>query len=691
MSITNANANANESNALRLMSQEQLEAGKNIVDYFNLHTHRWAVLLAQMQSGKTETYLFIAAEMIRLKRVTNVVILSGNSETALKDQILRILEDNVGEDKSFYRKYASYLSTIGMAEDEIEEVLCDVVDATSVVWGTDLAKFVGPTINTLFIWEESHYAQNQGQLPSKMFKRVGISANGDVETLANKGNYVVSVSATGFSELSDNVHYNQGKWVELMKPGAGYNSVEKMLASGRIVSYTDMSDGMEQAMASAGDAPKYAVIRASITKEVSIIRQLKSRGWKVVHYDNNHTQDKKHKAIVIAKRIARGKDVWDNMDVAPKKKTAIILKGLCRMGQNVEKAHMSFFFETADNSNTDTALQSFIGRSCGYSKGSDKVSVYIPAKIFESGNLEKYVSLAKGKNVLPSKSRNIVNQMQRKPTASGAVYVDIVPICIRKEFLPSLTDSDFAKSAREALFDDVKNALAGGQFENFNSSMVLADVIALIDNPATELKRLQVKKHKTYKNVPALLKESVETRTHVSMGSGCYVKSDGTEVNVWVLETKDVYIDCIVLKRVDETEEELNMDNVPKTTGKEVFRYKLEDGTTEVSNGGFSLHLTPDSAFSVERMIAELSEIIDLSLKPTMLVGNTRSINSVKDSEYKGISLNASVLAGLQQGGSICVAIMEAFQVQLKITKMSGPQSKAHKAAGLTRIAKISW
>ena len=152
MSITNANANANESNALRLMSQEQLEAGKNIVDYFNLDTHRWAVLLAQMQSGKTETYLFIAAEMIRLKRVTNVVILSGNSETALKDQILRILEDNVGEDKSFYRKYASYLSTIGMAEDEIEEVLCDVVDATSVVWGTDLAKFVGPTINTLFIW-----------------------------------------------------------------------------------------------------------------------------------------------------------------------------------------------------------------------------------------------------------------------------------------------------------------------------------------------------------------------------------------------------------------------------------------------------------------------------------------------------------------------------------------------------------
>jgi len=74
-----------------------------------------------------------------------------------------------------------------------------------------------------------------------------------------------------------------------------------------------------------------------------------------------------------------------------------------------------------------------------------------------------------------------------------------------------------------------------------------------------------------------------------------------------------------------------------------------------------------------------------------MLVSNSRSINSVKDSEYKGISLNAGVLAALQPGGAISEAIVEKFQLQIKITKMSGPQSKAHKAAGLTRIAKISW
>ena len=122
----------------------------------------------------------------------------------------------------------------------------------------------------------------------------------------------------------------------------------------------------------------------------------------------------------------------------------------------------------------------------------------------------------------------------------------------------------------------------------------------------------------------------------------------------------------------------------------EVFRYKTEDGSYEVSNGGFSLHLTPLTAFSTEQMLNELSEVIELSLKP-MLVSNSRSINSVKDSEYKGISLNAEVLAALQPGGIISDAITERFQLQIKITKMSGPQSTAHKAAGLNRIAKISW
>ena len=662
----------------RLLSTQQLDSGKQIIDYFNSHDtdNRWAVLLAQMQSGKTETYLFIAAEMIRLKRVRHVVIFSGNSETQLKAQIVRILKNDVDDvEDSFYRKYRSYLASNGVAGDIIESIEYVIRRNTSVVWGSELTKFAGSSRNTLFIWEESHYAQNKTQMPAKMMRNVGISANGDAERLATKGNYVISVSATGFSELSCNVHQKQGKWVQLLQPGEGYNGLETMLQTGRIVPYDNVLDGLTDAMATEHSTPKYAVIRATQKTEADIRRRLEANGWKVVNHDSVDDEDN----IAASKlRQAEGKSIWDNMKVAPLQDTAIILKGLCRMGQNVKKEHVLFFFETAVNANTDTALQSFIGRACGYSVGSNQVKVYIPVKIYNSGNLEKYILLAKGNDILPSKARNIVSDK------NITEFTEIIPIRIPREFVPSIDDSEHRGSSRHALQADVVCALENGNFENFNAPTILAKIIATV--MATEkCDRCVVSSHATYVNVAENIKISVDSRMPAVMGSSCGVKADGTQVKMWVMNNKDVYIDCIVLRDVHPEQ-----DYIPKTTRKEVFSHQLEDGTTETSNGGFSLHLTPETAFSTDQMMAELSELIDLSLKP-MIVSVSRCINSVKDSEYKGISLNAEVLAGLQPNGCLSRAILQRFNVQLKITKMSGRQSNAHKAMGLTRIAKISW
>ena len=40
-----------------LLSKQQLSAGKKILTNFNCY-YRWILLMAQMQSGKTETFLF---------------------------------------------------------------------------------------------------------------------------------------------------------------------------------------------------------------------------------------------------------------------------------------------------------------------------------------------------------------------------------------------------------------------------------------------------------------------------------------------------------------------------------------------------------------------------------------------------------------------------------------------------------
>jgi len=544
-----------------------------------------------------------------------------------------------------------------------------------VQWGTELAKYQGPNKHTLFIWEESHYAQNKNQMPSKMLKRVGISANGDVDQLASKGNYVVSVSATGFSEFSDNHHLNQGKWLELMQPGAGYNSVNDMKNGDRIVPYDDVEDGILDALSrSTKNKPMYGLIRATKTMERQIVPVLERRGWKVVFHDS------------LPETGDEGETVWNNMHNAPTHNTAIILKGKCRMGQNVEKAHLLFCFETAQNSKTDTVLQSFVGRACGYSAGSNKVLVYIPSKIYYSGELEKYIELSNGSMIIPSNARNILSNKQNNKAAANGLY-PIIPIHI-----PSSEISDI-NGDNDDFRADIIAAMNAGFYGNYNPDEVLENIKALIENPDTVFKLTNTKI--TAKNKDRMekllndIEKSIENKEPINPGSSYGVKPDGTEVNVWKMEDGSVCIYCIVPDS-DKRAEMADASLIPKTTCKEVFCHKLEDGSEEMMNGGFSLNLTPETAYSVVRMEAELSELIDLSLK-TMLVSNSRSVNSVKDCDYRGISLNAEVLAGLQSDGEIYSRLKEKHGINLKITKMAGRQSKAHKDAGLVRIAKISW
>jgi hypothetical protein len=661
----------------RPLSNEQIASGKSIIHYFNgEEVNRWAILMAQMQSGKTETFLFIAAEMLRLRFVLNVVIFSGNADTMLKDQIVNIVTNQVNPEKSFYNKYRIYLKQNMIPDEECDRIIGDMLKAGTVrvQWGTELAKYQGPNKHTLFIWEESHYAQNKNQMPSKMLKRVGISANGDVDQLASKGNYVVSVSATGFSEFSDNHHLNQGKWLELLQPGAGYNSVNDMKNGDRIVPYDDVADGILDALSkSTKNKPMYGLIRATKTMETKILPILQRRGWKVVSYDS------------LPETGDEGEAVWNNMHNAPTQNTAIILKGKCRMGQNVEKAHLLFCFETAQNSKTDTVLQSFVGRACGYSTGSNKVLVYIPSKIYHSGELERYIELSNGSMIIPSNARNILSNKQNGRAVERGLY-PIIPI-----YIPSSEISDI-NGDKDDLTADIIAAMNAGSYTNYNSNEVLENVKALIENPDTVFKptntKITAKNKERMEKLLNEITESIENREPINPGTSYGVKIDGSEVNIWK-KTDGVYIYCIVPdseKRAEMAETTL----IPKTTRREVFCHKLEDGSEEMMNGGFSLNLTPETAYSVLRMEAELSELIDLSFK-TMLVSNSRSVNSVKDCEFRGISLNAEVLAGLQPNGEIYARLNEKHGINLKITKMGGRQSKAHKDAGLVRIAKISW
>jgi hypothetical protein len=85
---------------------EQREAGKQIINKF-VNDQPFTILLAQMQSGKTGTYLFTGFEMVRRGLVDRIIIISGSADTSLRTQtkkdlasaFMASLMETVGDDE----------------------------------------------------------------------------------------------------------------------------------------------------------------------------------------------------------------------------------------------------------------------------------------------------------------------------------------------------------------------------------------------------------------------------------------------------------------------------------------------------------------------------------------------------------------------------------------------------------------
>ena len=167
------------------ISIQAMNAITDVMNVYKNDTSRSVILFAQMQSGKTNAFLFLAGEMLRLEKVENVVIFSGNRETELKDQLSEL------EISRFYeRVYRRHLEKLNV--DISDEFIDHIISKINVVWGTELMKKLETvaTKNTLYIEEESHFAQSVGQMPHKFIKIIGLSLNGDSTALIERNNYV---------------------------------------------------------------------------------------------------------------------------------------------------------------------------------------------------------------------------------------------------------------------------------------------------------------------------------------------------------------------------------------------------------------------------------------------------------------------------------------------------------------------
>jgi hypothetical protein len=666
---------------LRKLSDAQIDAGKRITHAFETSQGiRWVILQAQMQSGKTETYLFDACERLRLRLVENVVIFSGNAEIDLKEQLKKEVM-GLGDAK-FYGKYNKYLRTIYLKDgrdidealDIIEDILVKVKTHIHVVWGPELKNYSGPTSNTLFIWEESHHAQSVNNCPAKFLQTVGISANGDSGILSEKNNFVVSISATPFSELSDRHHLNQCKMVVIMTPGVNYVSVKHIRDSGRLKAYSNMQEGLQRALATPHASPMYAIVRISIKNE-DIVKSIISRcGWNYVVFDSLAKGEEK---IV-------GDNAWNNMATKPDRDTVILIRGKCRMGKNLQKSHVLFVFETAKNSNTDTVLQGLLGRVCGYSDGSDRIQVWLNSKIINSGEIDRYIDMTDGIQVIPRKAMNLAKETIRS-------HEPIIPIKIMRDTMISSTND------RPRIINDVIDALlvSRHRISNKNSDAEFEQLLEKVQDALTCRQNFKCHylsdKKKTYKGKAQEIVKGFTSGTRTYLGAGCGINSEATEINVWIPKDVDIMERDAIYITAHVKNPNANDSQIPHTTRREIFAYGLEDGTEAMGNGSFSIDLGVETAHSVEAMKDDIDFIIQVSFKRPNSNKKIVSNWDEKTKEYKGIVVNKAVLAAISPNGSIWKEMKEKYGVELSLVKSRGAIPKLIKDAGLTKLAAISW
>lgn len=352
---------------------EQREAAEQIIRKYKAGIP-FAVLLAQMQSGKTGSYLFTGYEMIRQDMIDRVIVICGSAETSLREQAMK---DQVDKFKSYLQELLSLKDNEG-----VTRLLGASID---VHFSNDLSQISCVQNRTLIIHEECHMAQSKGNKPYKEFyetNKLEGALLGDFSQLKSPHfNYILGVSATPFSEIVANHIATEGdgedtetendfvaeeKYIYQMPTGDGYlgvpdfyrNDSIKFTAQKIEAPYDHFFQVLKENRGKY--LGKYCIVR---TFESKLTHQVILDGCAKLGYDCIHSFGGE---MGIQKILLN----------SPANPTVIHISGRCRMGQVINKTHLGMVYESSNNPNADTLLQGLVGRVCGYNT-TTSIDVYV--------------------------------------------------------------------------------------------------------------------------------------------------------------------------------------------------------------------------------------------------------------------------------------------------------------------------
>lgn len=681
----------------RCIPQTAIDAVNEIIGNYS-NGDRSSILFAQMQSGKTNAFLLLSGEMLRKKKIKNVVIFTGNREKELKKQLHSQIKGSEDERSFFDGKYVVYLESInaiqGMSHSEFSDLIQMIKNRIHLIWGTELNKKSIPNENTLFIHEESHYAQTVGQCPDKFLKKYSLPVNGNIESLEEKNNFVCSVSATPFSELCDNGNLQQRKKITRMTPGTDYRGVKWYMEHGKIIGFDNWHLALEDVLLNKKTEVNWGIVRVRGSEQFANVEQMCIRhGWDVKKYDQENSD------IVNMSKLSS----------KPLKPTVVILRERCRMGTVVPKDYLSFVLETSKKPKTDTLLQGLLGRVCGYHTN-NSLHVYIHNCVLKSGEIETYIDFCDGnENSVPNHATNIVSETKPRQNRKST-KTPVIPIHIPKSFISEQATFE----EKGAVIVDILNALHLGVLDgvddgekiiNENPSEITEKIIEELQNGLESPEKVIHHRlsYPTFKQVPTIILDAIEFRKTANLGSGCGVTGEQSIIlyyvdsNIPKMKSGSYYLCCYL----DVTEEEqrildlLKKKKLPTTTGHEIFRYYsnvLENGDIESSNGGFCLSINPETSTNEEIMFETIRECVLRSKETVTCLTVPNKITSIRQpgfEKYTGIYVSLDVYNSLVNG-RIYNDIKNEFNVEIKIQKSKG-RPTAMPSGCIKRLSQISW
>jgi hypothetical protein len=646
------------------MYPNQIKTAQELITAFmGDDKHQYCVLLAQMQSGKSDTFMLVGSELVRLGLVERFVVFSGNSEIELRDQ--------AKDQRTFFRAYRSYLRSEMKFDAVAAEKACEKVEMNfTVLWSSDLAKHRTKG-KTLYIWDESHFAQSSKQRPDKFFRMQGLQPDGSP---SENGNLMLSVSATPFSELLDNDQYEQKKKIIKMDPGAEYIGVSDMITNKCIKGFSGPFNSTFASilpeLLKKDAVRRVGLVRMTIKNEQEIRTICANAGVNFLLYDQKWS----------------GEPINDLLQTF----TGVIgLKGKVRMGKQIIKNHVAWCFETAVRSNTDTLLQGLIGRCCGYpSTGSSlEIKMYVPQKMITSGVIQDYGGMMNGEDAVPAPAMNV-----KKHTAE--FYTTIPEKCTLK-----MDDWDSSRVRRHGEEDDLKafirDYIKSSEFKSANEKKFPGSTTWLKKVVDDHTDRITFSKWTApcYKGHLEKMEQSYSNNQVIlNPGSSCgYTVSDGTQVRVWSKEgrpannqkTWNIYLQFLTpVATLKAT-----------TTKREVFCRHTEEDETVMDNGAMEIGLPVGTASNVEQMKTSILEAIKTSQSCVNLVTTNKFTSQATNDDHKwqGIAVTNEVLKALMPKGIVYQAVLNTFQVSLKVKKARGRRPANFPTEFDARLTVIEW